>query len=135
MTIIDNSKIFLNGIYGDARVKVAANTTLKRGTVLGLNNDDELVAYSTDLDAPYTPANGGNGAKEAFIAEPTYILAQDLVNNTSAAVEYDLTRVFESGEVDASKVIFTKADDASNAQVLAKMKNNGLHLVNVQQMS
>lgn len=135
MTVIDNSKIFLNGIYGDASVKVAANTTLKRGTVLGLNKDDELVAYSTDLDAPYTPANGSNEATEAFIAEPTYILAQDLSNNTSSAVEYDLTRVFESGEVDAAKVIFTKTADASNAQVLAKMKNNGLHLVNVQQMS
>lgn len=123
MTVIDNSKIFLNGIYGDASVKVAANTTLKRGTVLSLNKDDELVAYSTDLD------------ETTFTAEPTYILAQDLVNNTTAAVEYDLTRVFESGEVDAAKVIFTKTADANNAQVLAKMKNNGLHLVNVQQMS
>jgi len=123
--IIDNSKIFLNGIYGDATVTVAANTTLKKGTVLGLNASDELVAYSTDLD------NAGS----SFVAEPTYILAQDLVNNTSAAIDYDLVRVFESGEVDAAGVVFVKPDDANNAQVLAKMKNNGFHLCNVQQMS
>lgn len=123
MGIIDNSKIFLGGIYGDAIVKVAANTTLKKGTVLCLNADNDIVAFTTDLNS------------DSFVAEPTYILAQDLVNGTNAAANYELVRVFESGEVNAAKVIFVKDADASNAQVLAKMKNNGFHLANVQELS
>lgn len=123
MATIDNSKVFLNGIYGDATVTVAANTTLKKGTVLGLNSSDKLVAFSSAL------------AAEGFVPEPSYILAQDLVNATNAAVDYDMVRVFESGEVDAAKVVFTTTADATDAQILAAMKNNGFHLVNVQQMA
>lgn len=123
MATIDNSKVFLNGIYGDATVTVAANTTLKKGTVLGLNSSDKLVAFSSTL------------AAEGFVPEPSYILAQDVVNATNAAVDYDMIRVFESGEVDAAKVVFTTAADATDAQILAAMKNNGFHLVNVQQMA
>ena len=123
MATIDNSKVFLNGIYGDATVTVAANTTLKKGTVLGLNSSDKLVAFSSTLA-------GGD-----FVPEPSYILAQDVVNATNAAVDYDMIRVFESGEVDAAKVVFTTAADATDAQILAAMKNNGFHLVNVQQMA
>lgn len=123
MATIDNSKVFLNGIYGDATVTVAANTTLKKGTVLGLNSSDKLVAFSSTL------------AATDFVPEPSYILAQDLVNATNAAVDYDMVRVFESGEVDAAKVVFTTTADATDAQILAAMKNNGFHLVNVQQMA
>lgn len=134
MTIIDNRKIFLNGIYGDATVTVAAKTTLKKGTVLGLNKDDEIVAYSTDLNVPYTPANGSAEAVQAFIAEPTYILAQDLTNPGTSSIEVPMVRVFESGEVDAAMIVFSKAADATDAGVLAAMKNNGFNLRNVQQM-
>lgn len=123
MATIDNSKVFLNGIYGDATVTVAANTTLKKGTVLGLNSSDKLVAFSSNL------------ATGDFVPEPSYILAQDVVNATNAAVDYDMIRVFESGEVDAAKVVFTTEADATDAQILAAMKNNGFHLVNVQQMA
>ena len=123
MVKVDNSKIFLNGIYGDATVTVAANTTIKKGTVLGLNADGELVAFSTAL------------ASGDFTPEPTYIAAQDVENTTNAKADFDLIRVFESGEVDAAKVIFVNTADASDATVLATMKNNGFHLCNVQQMA
>ena len=124
MVKVDNTKIFLNGIYGDATVTVAASTTIKKGTVLGLNKDSELVAFSTAL------ADSESG----FKPEPTYIIAQDVTNGGSQKADFNLIRVFESGEVDASKIIFTKAADASDANVLTAMKNNGFHLCNVQQM-
>ncbi len=122
MSVIDNTKIFLSGIYGDATVTVATKTTIKAGTVLGFNSTDKLVPFSTDLNT------------EDFIAEPTYILAQDLANDTDGNVDVAMARVFESGEVDGSLITFTKAADATDVQVLAAMKNNGFHLRNVQQM-
>jgi len=133
MTTIDSSKIFISGTFDDATVKVAANTTLKAGTVLGLNSSGEIVAYSTNLDSAYVPASGGDAAVEAFKAEPTYILANDIVNSTGSAVEYELSRVFVEGEVNASKLIFAKTADASDPAVLAALKNNGFILRNVQQ--
>lgn len=136
MTTIDNSKIFLDGIFGDATVTVAAETTLEPGTILGLNSSGKLVAYSTDLDNGYTPATANDPAVQAYTSEPTYILAQTLTNDDeSDAVDVDMVRVFESGNVDAAKVIFAKNDDATDPQVLAKLKNNGFNLVNVQQMA
>lgn len=48
MTQIDNSKIFLEGVYADVSVKNAANTTLNPGTVLGRNSTGDLVAFSTN---------------------------------------------------------------------------------------
>ena len=48
MTTIDNSKIFLGGIFTDAEVKVAANTTYYAGTILGRNVSGDLVAFSSD---------------------------------------------------------------------------------------
>lgn len=122
MTIIDNSKIFLNGIYGDATVTVAAGQTIKNGTVLGLNSSDKLVPFSTDL------------AASGFVPEPTYIIAQDLTNPGESSIDVPMVRVFESGEVDGAMLTYTKTADATDAAVLAAMKNNGFHLRNVQQM-
>ena len=79
MSTIDNSKIFICGTFDDADVKVSSKTTLKAGTVLGLNSDGDIVAYSTDLDSAYIPASGGDDAVEAFKAEPTYILANSRI--------------------------------------------------------
>lgn len=131
MTQIDNSNIFLGGIYGNATVTIPATTTLKPGTVLGLNDAGKIVPYSTDLDKKSTTATDAL----AFVAEPTYILASELTNSTSSAVDSPMARVFENGDVDAGKLIFTKTADATNAAVLAKMKNNGFNLHGVQDMT
>ncbi len=120
MSTIDNSKIFICGTFDDADVKVSSKTTLKAGTVLGLNSDGDLVAFTTDNDG------------ESFKGEPTYILANDITNDTNSAATYPLSRVFVEGEVNKAKVIFINEDDASDATVLAAMKNNGFILRNVQ---
>lgn len=121
-TIIDNSKIFLGGTFDDAAVKVPANTTYKAGTVLGLNADGDVVAFSTALNA------------EGFVAEPTYILANDIVNNTGAADDYALQRVFVEGEVNKNKLIFVNESDKDVPEVMAAMKNNGFILRHVQEV-
>ena len=121
-TLIDNSKIFICGTFDDADVKVAAKTTLKAGTVLGLNADGDIVAFST--------ANDG----ENFKGEPTYILANDIVNTANSAATYPLSRVFVEGEVNKNKVIFVNDEDAENPAVLAAMKNNGFILRKVQEV-
>ena len=67
MATIDNSKIFLGGLYEDVTVKVPANTTYAEGTVLGLDGDGNVTAFSS--------ATTGS--------EPTYILANTLCENTA----------------------------------------------------
>jgi hypothetical protein len=118
MTTIDNSKIFLGGIFTDADVTVAANETLVAGTILGRNSDDELVAFTT--------ANEGS--------QPIYILAQDIANTGDSDIT-TMCRVYECGEVDASKLTFAKAADATDVAVLDALKTNGYTLVNVQQLA
>lgn len=135
MTTVSNKKIFLNGIFSDATVKVAANTTLAAGTVLGVDSNGDVVAYSTNLDTAYVPASGGDPAVEAFKAEPTYILAESLTNDTDSAKSFSMVRVFDGGEVDAALITFAKTADATDALVLAAMKNNGFILCNVGQLS
>ena len=122
MSIIDNSKIFISGTFDDADVKVPAKTTYKAGTVLGLNADGDITAFTTENDG------------EGFAAEPTYILANDIVNEESNAVNYPLCRVFLEGEINKNKVIFVNEDDAETPAVLAAMKNNGFILRNVQEV-
>lgn len=119
MTKIDNSKAILDGVYSDATVTVPANAAYEAYTVLGLNADEKLTAYSSDND------------KDGFISEPSYILAHPIVNETNAAVDYPLARVLECGEVDIEKAVFIKAEDAQNPKVLAALKNNGIRLVHV----
>ena len=148
MTIINNSKIFLEGIYGDATVKVPASSTYATGTVLAHNSDGDLVAYSTDNDTAITigitldvdgaslsTATGTAEALAAFISEPTYILAQDLVNEETSAQEFSLARVFECGAVNKDKLIFVKAADATDVTVLSKLKNNGFNLAQVSSLT
>lgn len=128
MTQIDNSKIFLGGTFGDVTVKVAANTTLRMGTVLGLNSDGDIVAFSSDNDKAATES------EPAFVGEPSYILANDIVNSGNSAATYPLSRVLEEGEVNAAKVIFVKDAD-KNAAYLTALKNNGIILKNVSELA
>ena len=46
-----------------------------------------------------------------------------------------MCRVYECGEVDASKLTFAKAADATDVAVLDALKTNGYTLVNVQQLA
>lgn len=122
---IDNSKAILDGVYSDATVTVPAKTTYAAYTVLGLNSSGKLTAFSTDNNvaaAEDTPA---------FEAEPSYILAHPIANDTSDAVDYPLARVLECGDVDIKKAVFVKTADASNAKVVTALKNNGIRLVHV----
>ncbi len=127
MTTIDNSKIFLGGVFTDADVYVAANTTYYAGTVLGRNVSGKLVAFSSDNNV--AAANDD----PAFNTSPLYILAQDIVNATSSAIE-QTCRVYECGEIDASKVIFVKAADKTTENY-DELKKIGYTLVNVQQLA
>lgn len=122
---VDNSKAILDGVFSDATVTVAANTTYAANTVLGFNSSGKLTAFTTDNNVEGTPTT------PAFEAEPSYILAHPIVNDTSSAVDYPLARVLECGEVDIAKAVFIKAADAKNAKVIAALKNNGIRLVHV----
>lgn len=123
MTQIDNSKIFLEGVYADVSVKNAANTTLNPGTVLGRNATGDLVAFSTD-----------NNTAE-FTTEPLFILANKLVNSTASAETAEAVRVFDGGVVNKDKLIFVKTADATNVVVLDALKRNGFKLELVQELS
>ena len=118
MTLIDNSKIFLEGVYADVEVALAANETLAKGTVLGRKSTGELVAFNSE--------NTGS--------EPIYILAQDVTNETSEATSIDMVRVFDGGVVNKAKLIFANTDDASDVTVLDALKANGFKLEVVQEM-
>lgn len=129
MTHIDNSKIFHEGVYADVTLTVAASTTLKVGTVLGRNSSGKLVAFSTDNDV------AGTSIIEAFKTSPLYILAQNVVNESTSSEDFDLIRVFDSGVVDKSGLIFTKKADASDVKVLDALKTNNFRLINVEEQA
>ena len=117
MTLIDNSKIFLKGVFGDATVEVAANTSLKAGTILTVDSSNKIVAYTST-------AEGTLG----------YILAQDIINtNTSAATEIVGVKVFECGEVDKTKLILASSSDTLTSTLIAKLKAAGIICCNVQE--
>lgn len=129
MTTVDNSKIFHEGTYSDVTIKVPAKTTYQAGTVLGRNKDGDLVAFSTDNNVAAEPG-------PEFNTSPLYILAQTIENkDESNAEEFDLVRVFESGVVDAAKLIFVKTADATDVEVLDALKTNGFRLRNVEELT
>lgn len=129
MTTVDNSKIFHEGTYSDVTIKVPAQTTYQAGTVLGRNKDGDLVAFSTDNNVAASPG-------PEFNTSPLYILAQSIENkDESNAEEFDLVRVFESGVVDAAKLIFVKTADATDVEVLDALKTNGFRLRNVEELT
>lgn len=129
MTTVDNSKIFHEGTYSDVTIKVPAETTYQAGTVLGRNKDGDLVAFSTDNNVAASPG-------PEFNTSPLYILAQTIENkDESNAEEFDLVRVFESGVVDAAKLIFVKTADATDVAVLDALKTNGFRLRNVEELT
>lgn len=129
MTTVDNSKIFHEGTYSDVTIKVPAQTTYQAGTVLGRNKDGDLVAFSTDN-------NVAASLGPEFNTSPLYILAQSIENKDgSNAEEFDLVRVFESGVVDAAKLIFIKTADATDIEVLDALKTNGFRLRNVEELT
>ena len=118
MTTIDNSKIFLDGVYADVSLYVPASTTYVEGTVLGRDADDNLTAF--------TSTTAGS--------EPLYILAQDVTNSDTSETTVDFVRALDFGTVDADKLTFINSDDASDVDVLDAMKKNGFKLANVQQL-
>lgn len=129
MATADNSKIFHEGTYSDVSVTVPANTTYQAGTVLGRNKDGELVAFSTDNNVAASPG-------PEFNTSPLYILAQTLQNtDDSNEEEFDLVRVFETGVVNAAKLIFVKTADATDVKVLDALKANGFRLRNVEELT
>lgn len=120
MTIsIDNSKIFLNGIYGDTTVVVAANTTLKAGTLLGVDTlkDSETNGQIIPFDT-------------AKCTAPSYVLAQDVQNSSESNAEL-LLRVFECGEVNKNKLVFVNSADSLTPKMLAELKSSGILAVEV----
>ena len=129
MATIDNSKIFLDGIYTDTEIKIPANTTYAAGTVLGRNSDGDMVAFSTDNNVA---ADGNN---PAFETQAIYVLAQTVKNASNSAATVELARVYECGTVNKSKLVFIKAADASNDTVLDTLKQSGFNLVNVHELT
>ena len=105
MTHIDNSRIFHNGVYADASVLVPKSTTYKVGTVLGRDADGNLTAFSSEIEG----------------SSPLYILAQTLINeSTSASETFDLVRVFDSGVVDKSGLIFVNSPVFKNFDISSR---------------
>lgn len=129
MTQIDNSKIFLEGVYADVSVKNAANTTLEAGTVLGRNSSGDLVAFSTDNNV------AASEGVPAFTTDPLFILAQKLVNSTASAETVAMVRVFDGGVVNKDKIIFVKTADKTNKTVLDALRKNEFKLEAVQELS
>lgn len=129
MTHIDNSKIFHEGVYADVTLTVAASTSLKVGTVLGRNSSGKLVPFSTANNVAKSDTT------EAFKTSPLYILAQNVTNDTSSDVDFDLVKVFDSGVVDKSGLIFIKEADASDVTVLDGLKTNNFRLINVEEQA
>ena len=120
MTVIDNSKIFHNGVYSDASVLVPKETTFKAGTVLGRDADGNLTAFTSEVEG----------------STPLYILAQTITNeSTSASETIDLVRVFESGLVDKNGLIFINEEDAEDVAVLDALHTNGFRLRNVEEQT
>jgi len=120
MTHIDNSKIFHDAFYSDANVFVPKNTTLKAGTVLGRDENDNLTAFTSEVEG----------------SEPLYILAQTITNeSTSAGETFELVRVCEGGLIDKNGLIFANEDDASDVKVLDALHKNGFRLANVEEQT
>lgn len=123
MTKIDNSKIFLGGVYADAAVNVPAQTTYKEGTVLARNADGYLTAYTSANDT------------DSFTCETFYILAQRLVNEAETAADVALARVYECGPLNKEKLIFINTADASSVTVQDKLRQNGFSLETVTELT
>lgn len=129
MTHFDNSKIFHEGVYADVTLTVPASTTLKVGTVLGRNSSGKLVPFSTANNV------AGTSTTEAFKTSPLYILAQNVINDATSSADFDLVKVFDSGVVDKSGLIFIKEADASDVTVLDGLKTNNFRLINVEEQA
>lgn len=116
--VIDNSNIFYTGVCDDVTVNVAASTTLKAGTILGVDKTSgKIIAYnSTDCTA-----------------DDFYILVQDVVNSGSAAADFGMCRVLDGGEVNRNKLILASEGDELTDGFIAKLKSSGILAVKVQE--
>lgn len=119
MTHIDNSKIFVEGVFADASVLVPQNTIYREGTVLGRNAEGALTAYTSDVAT----------------STPLYILAVNIANEGESPVTLDNVRVFDSGVVDKNKLIFIKESDGEDVKVLDALKVNNFRLVPVEELT
>lgn len=124
MTItIDNSKIFYGGFYGNVDVTVVANESLKSGTILGVDTLKDSATNGKIIPFETAKCNA-----------PSYILAQDIQNDSEDSVEI-FARVYECGEVNKDKLIFVNEDDTLTPTMLAELKSNGILAVDVQELT
>ncbi len=121
---IDNSKVFLNGVYGDASVNIKAKTSLKEGTVLGVDTTED-----SDTAGKVIPFDSTK------CELPSYILAQDIVNESDEDIEISSARVFECGEVNKNKLIFINEADTLTQKIVADLKAGGILAVEVQELT
>lgn len=113
MTQIDNSKIFLEGVYADVTVKNAANTTLEAGTVLGRNSTGDLVAFSTNNNIADVDDEKAHGELLFTGTEGTSVPVGTIVK-TSDDVEFETL---------ATAAIAT---GATTVKIIAQAKNAGI---------
>lgn len=117
---IDNSNTFYQGLYGDVSINIAASTTLKKGTVLGIDTTKDSATQGKIIAFDSTKCS-----------DASYILASDITNEAESAADISLVRVFECGEVNRNKLIFINSADKTSASVLANLKANGIVAVQV----
>lgn len=125
MTTIDNSNLFYSGVSDDVTINVAAETTLKAGTILGIYKDikddpksGKIVAYDST-----------NCNENDF-----YILLHDVQNTASSAADFSMCRVLDGGEVNRNKLILT-GDDELNDSLIAKLKTSGIRAVRISEQT
>ena len=116
MTTIDNSNTFYSGVSDDVTINVAENTTLKAGTVLGIENETgKIIAYdSTKCDA-----------------NDFYVLLHDVQNSKGSAEDFSMCRVLDGGEINRNKLILVNPEDELNDAFIAKLKTSGIIAVRV----
>ena len=115
---IDNGNLFYSGVSDDVTVNVAANTTLKAGTILGVHKTTgKIVAYTS-----------GDCTANDF-----YVLLHDVQNSGSSAADFGMVRVLDGGEINRNKLILVNDDDTLTDGFIAKLKTSGILAVKVQE--
>lgn len=120
--LIDNSNVFYSGVCDDVTVNIAANTTLKAGTVLGICKNIADDARSGKIIA-YNSSD--------CTANDFYILLHDVVNSGSNAADFGMCRVLDGGEVNREKLILVNDNDKLTDGFIAKLKTSGILAVKV----
>lgn len=116
--LIDTSELTYCGLNESIEVNIAANTTLKEGTILGVHKtSSKIVAY----DSTNCPGN------------EFYILLAPATNSTAAAADIKC-QVLGVGEINRSKLKI--ADGSSvDAVLIARLKSSGIIPINVHEQT